>query len=243
MARRLFFVESIRQGRAELQGAEARHLTRVLRLAPGQRYEVSDDQSLWLAEVEAARRDRVVFRLLEPRTPPEPPARVTLAAALVKFDRFEWIIGKAVELGAGRIVPVLAARTEKGLEAAAARRLCRWRRIALESCQQARRARLPVLEDPAPLARVLDRPARHRYFLDEAPGAPALLALLPAAPEHGAELALLVGPEGGWSDLERAAALAAGWQPASLSHHILRAETAATAALAVVLNAWAARAG
>jgi 16S rRNA (uracil1498-N3)-methyltransferase len=243
MARRLFFVQGFRRGQAELRGAEARHLTRVLRVEAGQVYEISDNQSLWLAEVETARQDLVVFRLLEPRNPAEPPARVTLAAALVKFDRFEWIVEKAAELGAERIVPVVAARTERGLEAAAAKRLERWRKIALESSQQARRPTLPVIEAAEPLARVIERPAEQRYFLDEAAGAPALVSLLPAMPVRGAAVALLVGPEGGWLDQERAAALAAGWQAASLSHNILRAETAAMAALAVVMNAWQACVG
>lgn len=238
MARRLFFVEAVRRERAELRGEEARHLTRVLRVEAGQVFEVSDNQSLYLAEVETARKELVVFRLSERRTPPEPRVRVTIAAALVKFDRFEWIIEKATELGAERIVPVFAARTEKGLDTGAAKRLERWRKIALEASQQARRPRLPVIEAAEPLADVIRRGADRRYFLDELPGARPLLSILPAAPEPRAVIALLIGPEGGWLEEERAAALAAGWQAASLGRNILRAETAATAALAVVMNAW-----
>ncbi len=231
-------MEAVRRERAELRGEEARHLTRVLRVEAGQVYEVSDNQSLYLAEVETARKDLVVFRVVERRTPAEPPVRLTLAAALIKFDRFEWIVEKATELGAGRIVPVVAARTEKGLDAGAARRLDRWRKIALESSQQARRPRLPVIEAVEPFAGVIRRAADRRYFLDERPNARPLLSLLPAAPEWGAEVALLIGPEGGWLEEERAVAIAEGWQAVSLGQNILRAETAAAAALAVVMNAW-----
>ena len=238
MARRLFFVDAIRREHAELRGEDAHHLTRVLRVEAGQVYEISDNDSLYLAEVESARKDLVVFRVLERRLPAEPAARVTLAASLVKFDRFEWIIEKATELGAERIVPVVAARTERGLDRGAARRLERWRKIALESSQQARRPRLPQIESPEPLERTIQRTCDHRYLLDELPAARPLVSLLPEDPARGASAALLVGPEGGWTDEERAGALAAGWQAASLGRNILRAETAAAAALAVVVGFW-----
>src|SRR5215471_18178546 len=141
--RRRFFVDEVRNGRAEIAGDDARHLTRVLRVAPGQRYEISDNRDVYLAEIESARKERVLFRTLEKLAAPEPALRVTLCAALIKFDRFEWTIEKATELGVARIVPVIAVRTEKGLDRAAHKRIERWRRIALEASQQARRARLP----------------------------------------------------------------------------------------------------
>jgi 16S rRNA (uracil1498-N3)-methyltransferase len=233
MARRLFFVDGVRRDHAELNDEDAHHLVRVLRVEPGQIYELSDNRSLYLAEVEAARKDRVVFRIVERRAAPVPRVRATLLAALIKFDRFEWIVEKATELGAERIVPVAAARTDKGLEAGAEKRLERWRRIALESCQQARRPRLPILEAPVRFADAILQAAGRRYFLDEMPGAPPLASLLPAGEETAA---LLLGPEGGWTEQERAAALASGWLAASLGPNILRAETAAAAALAILMN-------
>src|SRR5215469_8294921 len=130
MAKRRFFVEAIRGGTAELHGDEARHLTRVLRAEAGQRYEITDSQAAWLAEIAEARGDRVVFRVIEPVESPEMPVQITLLAALIKFDRFEWMIEKATELGVERIVPFEAARTEKGLLEASAKRTQRWKRIA-----------------------------------------------------------------------------------------------------------------
>src|SRR5436190_21470939 len=99
LARRRFFVDQIRGGTAELRGDEARHLTRVLRVEPGQRFEISDNGAVYLAEVVEARGERVVFRVQEPVDSPPPPVAVTLCAALIKFDRCEWIVEQATELG------------------------------------------------------------------------------------------------------------------------------------------------
>src|SRR5215204_3711197 len=145
MARRRFFVDSIRGGQAELRGEEARHLTRVLRVEPGQRFEISDNGSVYLAEVVEARGERVVFRVESEMEATPPPARVTLCAALIKFDRFEWIVEKATEMGVERIVPVETTRSEKGLFEAARKRSERWERVARESSQQSRRTTMPEI--------------------------------------------------------------------------------------------------
>lgn len=237
MARRRFFVDQIRLQRAEISGDDARHLTRVLRIEPGQRYEIADNRSVYLAEVESARKEHVVFRVLEP-VPVQPlPVRLTLAAALVKFDAFEWMIEKATELGVEEIVPVIATRSEKGLDRATPKRIERWRKIALEAAQQSRRDHLPVIDPPEPLVRALSRQATERYVLDEAGGTP-LAGLFPERRNPADRIAALIGPEGGWTDEERAQFKASGWRPATLGPTILRAETAAIAALAVILSAW-----
>ncbi|HUB80337.1 MAG TPA: RsmE family RNA methyltransferase [Bryobacteraceae bacterium] len=237
MARRRFFVDAIRGGTAEILGEEARHLTRVLRGEPGQQFEISDNRAVWLAEIVEAHGERVVFRVLEPVKSPPLSARITLIAAIVKFDRFEWMIEKATEMGVERILPMEAARTEKGLFEASHKRAERWRRIARESSQQARRTSVPEILAPARFAASLARPAAYRYFMDES-GAPALLRQLPADRNPNDEVAVMIGPEGGWTDAERQSAAAAHWMAASLGPLILRAETAATAALAIVANAW-----
>lgn len=233
MARRLFFVDAIRRGRAEVEGEQAYHLARVLRVEPGTRLEISDNRAVYLAQVESARKDRVVFEVIEPVEREELPVRITLLAALIKFDRFEWMVEKATELGVERLVPVAAGRTEKGLAAAAVRRRQRWLKIALESSQQARRTTLPVIEPAAAFETAVAAEAGVRLLLDEARGAPPLAATVPAPPA-GRTAALLVGPEGGWTEAERLAAAAAGWAPVSLGPCILRAETAALAAVAGV---------
>jgi 16S rRNA (uracil1498-N3)-methyltransferase len=237
MARRRFFVDEIHQGHARIVGEEAHHLTRVLRVERGQKYEISDNRAVWLAEVQDARKDLVSFTLIEPVAAAEPPGRVTLFAALVRFERFEDLIEKATELGVERIIPVVAERSEKGLELAAEKRMARWRRIAREASEQSRRVRLPELCLPQRLSVALTRPAVCSLFLDEAATHP-ILAALPGTRLATDEVAVLVGPEGGWTDRERSTITGAGWYPVSLGPAILKTDTAAMAAIAIVTVAW-----
>jgi 16S rRNA (uracil1498-N3)-methyltransferase len=236
--RRRFFVEEVRNGRAEVSGDDARHLTRVLRVEAGERYEISDNRNVYLAEIETARKEHVAFRTIEKLPAPEPTVRLVLYAALIKFDHFEWMIEKATELGVSEIVPVETIRSERGLERAAHKRVERWRRIALEASQQSRRAFLPEVSEPATLDSILGREVTHRYVFDENPAAQLLNAALPLARSSDDTVALLIGPEGGWTDDERAEFMATSWAPVSLGPLILRAETAALAALAIVNSAW-----
>lgn len=236
--RRRFFVDQVRNGHAEISGQDARHLTRVLRVEAGQRFEISDNRNVYLAEIETARKERVIFRTIEKLAAGETPLRVILCAALVKFDHFEWMIEKATELGAARIVPFIALRTEKGLDRAAHKRLERWRRIGMEASQQSRRAHLPEVCEPLKFAEALAIHATYRYALDENPAAPPLAGALPPQRNSGDGIALLIGPEGGWTPEEREEFTAAGWRAVSLGPLILRAETAAIAALAVIHSAW-----
>jgi 16S rRNA (uracil1498-N3)-methyltransferase len=239
--RRRFFVDEVRNGSAHIQGEEARHLTRVLRVEAGQRYEISDNRNVYLAEIETARKESVVFRTLEKLPAAPAAARIKLYAALIKFDRFEWIVEKATELGVTEIVPVEAARSDRGLEKAAAKRVERWRRIALEASQQSRRTHLPEIQEPVSLALALARTGTCRFVLDEHPEAALLMKALPAERTAQDTVAILTGPEGGWTEDERASFTAAGWAPVSLGPLILRAETAVIAALAVVSQAWLVR--
>jgi 16S rRNA (uracil1498-N3)-methyltransferase len=228
LARRRFFVDEIRGGMAELTGDDARHLTRVLRVEPGQRYEVSDGRSAWLAEIAEAHGPRVVFRMIEPAQTAGLPVRIVLCAALIKFDRLEWMIEKVTELGVDSILPVETARSEKGLLAASAKRADRWLRVAREAAEQSRRLRIPEILPAVRLDVCLRESKGYRLEEDTAPPLLDLLGQSPAS-----EFRLLVGPEGGWTDAERASAARAGWLPASLGPRILRAETAAIAAVAV----------
>jgi len=233
-----FFVDEVRSGRAEISGDDARHLTRVLRVEAGQRYEISDNRNVYLAEIETARKEHVAFRTLEKLAAPAPTVRLILCAALIKFDHFEWMIEKATELGVSEIVPVETIRSERGLERAAHKRVERWRRIALESSQQARRAFLPAVVEPEALSDALAREATYKFALDENPTGRPLNAALPPTRDTQDTVALLIGPEGGWTDDERTQFTVAHWAPVSLGPLILRAETAALAALAIVNSAW-----
>lgn len=230
-------MDQVRNGTAELRGEEARHLSRVLRVEPGQKYEISDSRSAWLAEIAEARGDQVVFRVLEPVASPEPPVHVTLLAALIKFDRFEWMVEKATELGVERILPIEAARTEKGLFEAAGKRSRRWERIVREASQQSRRLRAPEIGVAERFEAAITEPADYRFLLDQEATPPLFRSLPPSSPP-AQRVALLVGPEGGWTAAERLAAARAGWSPVSLGPTVLRAETAAAAALAIVINSW-----
>jgi 16S rRNA (uracil1498-N3)-methyltransferase len=222
-----------------LTGQDAEHLVRVLRVEAGQRFEVSDNWKVYLAEIGTARKSLVSFNILEEISIGPKSAQITLFAALFKFDRFEWLIEKATELGVSTIQPFEAERSERGLVQASAKRLSRWQKIALEASQQSRRVHLPELEETVSLARLLPRKASVQLFLDEDATAPPILRQLPVDRRPEDHVALLLGPEGGWTDAERSEVLTHGWLPCSLGQTILRAETAAVAGLAVVQAAWA----
>ena len=236
MARRRFFVDEVRRGEAELEGEEAEHLTRVLRVEAGQQYEVCDGGRLYLAEIVEARKQRVRFRIVEPLEFAEPAARIVVMMSLIKFDRFEWMIEKATELGVEKIVPLQADRSERGLELAARKRVERWRKIARAASQQSRRVHLPEISIPITLREASTIPAPYRFYMEETPGSPLLLKAVLALPERkpGETLAALVGPEGGWTDRERSQLVSLGWTPVSLGAQILRTETAAIAAVAIL---------
>lgn len=231
--RRRFFVDKFEDQRAAMQGEAAHHLTRVLRAKPGQLYELSDGTSVWLGRIDAVTPDRVDFALLERLPSYVPQLQTTLLLSVVKFDAFEWALEKATELGAGRIVPLAAARSEKALLAAAPKRAERWRKILLESSQQCRRIHLPVLEAlTKPETAFSAQSSGVRILLSESPDARPLREALAGVESSMAVLA--VGPEGGWTDSEFASARASGFREASLGKLILRTETAVTASLAML---------
>jgi len=231
MARRRFFVPLVLDGRAEISGDDAHHLTRVLRVEAGQQYEITDSHRIWLATIDVARKNMVQFSVLEELDPGPALPDVTLYLALIKFERFEWAVEKATELGVTRIVPVNASRSEQGLGKAAAKRVERWRRIAKEASAQSRRTRAPEIADPVSFAQAVQDSASNRIWLDENDRSRPFMQSVTLHP--GDSTALMIGPEGGWSDNERVRFSEAGWTGASLGRSVLRTETAVCAALAV----------
>ena len=229
--RRRFFVEKFQDHRAVMEGEAAHHVGRVLRAQPGQLYELSDGFRVCLGRIESVGRDKVEFALLEDLPAHHPSLDLTLLLAVVKFDMFEWAIEKATELGVTTIVPLAAARSEKALLSAAAKRAERWNKLLLEASQQSRRLRVPVLlEITKPEAAFASQKNGLCVMLSERADAPPLRKVL--AGQQTAKATLAIGPEGGWTDAEFEAARQGGFQEASLGKLILRTETAVVTALA-----------
>ena len=229
--RRRFFVEQFAGESAVMEGEAAHHLGRVLRAQIGQLYELSDGERVWLGRIESVGRDRLQFALVEELPAVHPGVELTLLLAVVKFDAFEWAIEKATELGVSTIVPLAAERSEKALLSAAAKRAERWKKILLEASQQSRRVRVPVLgELVKPESAFASRRDGLRVMLSERADASPLRKVLQG--QRGTKATLAIGPEGGWTDAEFAAAQSGGFLEASLGRLILRTETAVIAALA-----------
>lgn len=241
--RRRFFVEKFAGGRAELRGEAAEHLGRVLRAEPGQVYELSDGEQVWLGRVEKNSRapsasgrgknGAIEFALIEQIPATESALRIKLLLSIVKFDRMEWCLEKATELGVAEIVPLAAARSEKALISASKKRAERWRKILLESAQQSRRLRPPVLAEIAKVEGAFAAAdAGARIILSERADAKPLREILQDI--SASEVCLAIGPEGGWTEQEFAAAAKNQFREASLGREILRTETAVIASLAIL---------
>ena len=234
MTRRRFIADSWTATTATLTGDQAAHLARVLRAQPGQIYDVVAGGFLHRAEITAVTSSpevEVEFRLHE-ELESDTALPLHLLIAIFKFDHLEWGIEKATELGVARITPILARRTEKHLAQAAAKRVERWRRIALEASKQSRRVSVPEIADPSSLLQAFEiETCPTRILLSEIEQATPLVDALDQA--RSPETALAIGPEGGWTAEEMQLFLDFEWQPVTLGPRILRAETAAVAATAI----------
>jgi len=232
MTRRRFIADEVQGDRAALTGEGAAHLARVLRARPGQEFDVVAGDQVRRGRVVSVDDHRVELELGE-EVPAVSLPDVILLLAIFRFDRMEWAIEKLTELGVTRIVPVRAERTDVRLAASAEKRMERWRRIARQATQQARRASAPEIADPESFAGGLALPAQTRIVLAETEHAYSLQQATQKL--NDGSVALAVGPEGGWTAKELDRFTAAGWTPANLGVTVLRAETAAIAATAVVM--------
>lgn len=240
MTRRRWIADEWDDRSALLRGEQAAHLIRVLRAQTGMEFDMVAGDRVWRAVISGISGDAVQFALLS-EVEAEPALPVTLLLSIFKFDRLEWIIEKATELGAERLIPMVARRTEKHLAQAATARVERWRRLAREAAKQSRRSDVPVVEDVMTLkAAVKIRPAGQgmSLLLAEQERSTTLYAAMQSALQQAAmehpSIYLAVGPEGGWTAEEESLFGAEGWQPVSLGPRILRAETAGITAMAVV---------
>src|ERR1700761_5327867 len=232
MTRRRWIADTFTDTTASLTGDQAAHLARVLRAEPGQIFDVVANGFLHRAEIMSVSDSEVVFTLHE-ELEADAALPVHLLLAVFKFDHLEWGIEKATELGAERITPVLARRTEKHLSQAATKRVERWRRIVREASQQSRRTDVPEVDDPVTLKLFLPTvDANLKLLLAETEEENTIRAALEATPANGS-IALAIGPEGGWTADEMQLFRDSGWQHVTLGPRILRAETAAIAGLAI----------
>jgi 16S rRNA (uracil1498-N3)-methyltransferase len=230
MTRRRWIADEYSADRAALTGEHAAHLARTLRARVGQEFDVSCGETARLATVTSVADDRVEFSLGE-EVVSSATTPITLLLAVFKFDRMEWAIEKCTELNVTTIVPVIARRTEKHLAQAVQKRVERWRRIAREAAQQSRRVVPPEILNPSKISDALTLEAGKRIVLSEAEREIQLRDLLDPSPDES--LALAIGPEGGWTGEELRDFAEAGWAMASLGGTILRAETAAIAAVSI----------
>ncbi len=236
--RRRFFVEEFEKNTAVLHGEDAVHLGRVLRAEPGQVYELSDGERVWLAEIRSLVNSprnggTIEFTLLEPIEQAAPSLNIELLISVIKFDRFEWCLEKATELGVTSIVPLAAARSEKKLITAAPKRSERWEKILHESAQQSRQLKPPALSPATPSGQAFANSRAGCQFLfserqDARPVRSVQMGCLSKS------ISVAIGPEGGWTDEEFAAARKAGFFETSLGEGILRTETAVISAISIL---------
>ena len=236
MTRRRWIADEVDGDRAALTGQNATHLARVLRGRVGQVFDIATGETVRRGRISSVSDDRVEFELGETLDPARS-IPITMLLAIFKFDRLEWAIEKCTELGATRIVPVIAKRSHAHLVQASGKRVERWQRIAREAAQQSRRVAPPEIPDPLTLRDALGlEEASVRVVLSEVEGGATLADTLEGA-DTSTGVVLAIGPEGGWTDDELKRFADAGWEAASLGATILRAETAAIAALAIASSA------
>jgi len=230
MAERFFVSAAIVGPRASLVGDEARHLAGVLRARVGDEVTLFDGHGAeFAARVEVIGKQTVELSVLARREiSRELPVELTLAVALPKGDRQKWLVEKATELGVTRLVPLV---TERGVAQPVAAALARLARGVIEASKQCGRNRLMEIGPPCTLAELsaATRGAAHRWLAD-----PAGVPLAGESIKAGQSIVAAIGPEGGFTNEERAKAVAAGWRAVALAPSILRIETAAVAVAAWV---------
>ena len=241
-----FFAPSLDPGdeTVALPRDEAEHLTRVLRLGVGDSVAVFDGRGHeFLARVSVVARGatgEVRLQILSRIDPPaEPAVALTLVQAVLKGDRMDDVVRDAVMMGVASIQPMVTARTETTVAALMRGRVDRWKRIAISSVKQSQRAVVPEIRVPLTFENVLAEPAGslRLMFVEPAAGSDREpVAGLPRDPPHDA--ALFVGPEGGWTEHELAAARTADVRLVTLGQRTLRADAMAIAAVSVLQFLW-----
>ncbi|MBN9494233.1 16S rRNA (uracil(1498)-N(3))-methyltransferase [bacterium] len=229
---RLYIGGKLTAGRLAVDGEQAQRLAKVMRVRQGDEVLVfNGDGREWRSEVAAVERARVVLEVREvARQSAAPPVVLETWCGLVRPQRYDWMIEKATEAGADIIRPFLSERTMGTREASKAR-MERWERLAIEASEQCRRLQVPVIEPPAPFERLLD--AHRGAIIVADAGGQSLLELATLLPAEG-RIALVIGPEGGLTAEEAERARRRGALKLRLGPYVLRTETAAAVATAMV---------
>lgn len=226
--------------RVSLSADESKHLSDVLRLKKGDEVFVFDGEGqefqCEIEEIESKQTFLNVQHKVEPARP-ESPLSLTLCVSLLKGEKFDLVVQKATELGVSHIIPAITKRSDVKLKSAedAAKKITRWRRLALEAAKQSGRAFIPIVEMPQKFSFVIEKFSNEteaRLFFSERDG-----ENLSASLRHGLIATAFVGPEGGWEDNEIEEARNAGWQIVTLGGRILRAETAAITVTSLLQHA------
>lgn len=214
-----------------LEAGEARHVTSALRLGVGDVVVLADGRgAVASAILRTASRARVEAEVVELRVDPPPaPGEVAIALGLLDGRAMDWAVQKCVEVGAGRLIPLLAERSQAGRREAT-RRGDHWRRISLQAIKQCRRSWAMEVDRGVSPSELVEQTRAECGVVADRAGAGAA-ALRPAS-----DRVLAVGPEGGFSEAEAGLFAAAGWQSLSLGPHVLRAETAAVVGAAVLVG-------
>jgi len=233
MTRRRWLADEVSGNRAALVGSHADHLIRVLRARVGQEFDIAVGQAVRRGQVVKVSDRRVEFAL-GAEVPQVKPPDVAVILSVFKFSHMDWAVEKCTELGATRIVPMIARRTDKHLAHAAPKRRERWEKIARHAAEQARRVDPPQISAPTSLKEAVHLPGETRILLAEWEEEISLRKALRPHSSEG-QVLLAFGPEGGWTDYEFDLFRKTGWIAASLGRNILRAETAVIAALAIAM--------
>ena len=235
-----FFVPQLYNEEMYIEGVDARHISKVLRMQPGDKLQiVSDDGVSAMAEITAIASERVSVRCLEKLAEShEPRVRLVLAQGLAKGEKMDFIIQKAVEMGAYSVIPVAMEHSVVRLDSVkAAKKVERWQKIAESAAKQSKRDLIPQVQPVQSMAEMLTScDCETKIIAYECEDRLSLKAALQAAGAAGGihELLLIIGPEGGISEGELELARQAGAVPVSLGRRILRAETAGLVAMSAI---------
>lgn len=233
-----FFIPQLYDAEMVIKDVDAKHISKVLRMQPGDKIQiVSDDGVTAIAEIVSLQADNVVVKCLEKLAEShEPSVKITLAQGLAKGEKMDFIIQKAVEMGASSIVPVAMEHSVVRLEGAKAdKKVERWQKIAEAAAKQSKRDIIPQVQAVQTMQQMLaNNDLQHKIIAYECEDRLGLKTALQSC-DNLQELLLIIGPEGGISEFELELARKNGAVPVSLGKRILRAETAGVVALSAIL--------